>query len=64
MERTWRRGWSVGVLVWVLLAPVVAVVIGRGIRLADVRSPGTRVDGVLAAPDRLPGAVTAVAVRR
>ena len=41
-----------GLVVWVLLAFVVAAVIGRGIRMADVASPGT---GEQAAPV-LPGA--------
>ncbi len=34
--------WIVGVLIiWVLVALALAVVLGRAIRLADVRSPGT-----------------------
>jgi hypothetical protein len=40
--------WALAGLVgWLLLATLVAVVLGRGIRLADRRSPGTGVDDVL-----------------
>ena len=50
----------VGLVVWTVLAAMLAVVIGRGIRLADRRSPGTGVDGVLTtadlSPQRAPGA--------
>jgi hypothetical protein len=49
--------WVVGVLVvWVAIAVVLALVIGRGIRLADRRSPGT---GVALTTADLPGAFVA-----
>jgi hypothetical protein len=37
----------VGLAVWLAFAFVVAVFVGRGIRLADERSPGTGVGTVL-----------------
>ncbi|SDC39243.1 hypothetical protein SAMN05660690_1241 [Geodermatophilus telluris] len=43
---TWIVG---GLVVWALVAAVLGVVIGRSIRLADVRSPGTPVDRPLPA---------------
>lgn len=53
--------WIVGGLIaWVVVASFVAVVIGRGIRMADERSPGT---GVEPAPVRSAG-VRSAGVRR
>jgi hypothetical protein len=40
-----------GVLAWVLVAAVVAVVLGRAVRMADERSPGTGVDRPLTTAD-------------
>jgi hypothetical protein len=55
-----------GVVAWVLVAAAVAVVLGRSVRMADERSPGTGVDRPLTTAD-IPGAVPArplVAARR
>lgn len=43
-----------GLTVWLALAFVLAVVVGRGVRLADRRSPGTGVESVLTTADLLP----------
>jgi hypothetical protein len=45
---TWVLG---GLAVWLVVAFLVAVVIGRSIRLADRRSPNVAVDGVLTTAD-------------
>ena len=42
--------WTVlllGAVVWTAVALLVAVVVGRGVRLADERAPGTGLDAVL-----------------
>lgn len=48
----------VGLIAWTVVAALLAVVIGRGIRLADRRSPGTGVAGVLTTAD-LPASLQA-----
>ena len=54
-----------GLVVWSVVAFFFAVVVGRGIRLADRRSPGTGVDDVLTTADLLPRTAPAAArVRR
>jgi hypothetical protein len=50
----------VGLVAWTVLAGLLAVVIGRSIRLADSRSPGTGVASVLTTAD-LPGTLQASA---
>jgi hypothetical protein len=45
-----------GVIAWVLVALAVAVVLGRAVRMADERSPGTGVERPLTTAD-LPGAL-------
>jgi hypothetical protein len=53
--------WVLGGLVaWTLLASVVAVVVGKAIRLGDERSPGTGVSRPLTSAD-IPGLVTSAA---
>jgi hypothetical protein len=62
--------WIVGgVVAWVLVAGLVAVVLGRAVRMADERSPGTGVDRPLTTADipgvaPLPAAAPARATRR
>jgi hypothetical protein len=54
-----------GLVVWIVVALFLAVIVGRGIRLADRRSPGTGVDDVLTTADLLPHpAPVAARVRR
>jgi hypothetical protein len=58
--------WVVGgLVVWTVVALLLALVVGQGIRLADRRSPGTGVDDVLTTADLLPHTAPATArVRR
>lgn len=51
-----------GLVAWVALALLMAVVVGRGIRLADERSPGTGAERPLTTAD-LPGAAPVRAAR-
>lgn len=41
----------IGLVAWMVIAGLLAVVIGRSVRLADSRSPGSRLDGVLTTAD-------------
>jgi hypothetical protein len=49
-----------GLFAWTVVALFLAVLVGRGIRLADMRSPATGVDGVLTTAD-LPASLRAPA---
>jgi hypothetical protein len=54
-----------GLVVWTVVAVLLALVVGQGIRLADRRSPGAGVDDVLTTADLLPRTTPAAArVRR
>ncbi len=53
-----------GLVLWTVLAAFVAVILGRGIHLADRRSPGTGVDDVLTPADLSPAPAVAARVRR